>query len=51
METLLRRLLGLYFVITPLEYVPAALAYLAVENTFGPWWILPFVPLAQAAIS
>jgi len=50
METLLRRLLGLYFVITSLGYVPMTLAYLGVENSFGPWWMLPLVPLSQAVI-
>ena len=50
METLLRRILGLYFVITSLEYIPAALSYLAVENSVGPWWMLPVVPLSQAVI-
>lgn len=50
METLLRRTLGLYFAITSLGYVPAALVYLGVENALGPWWVLPLVPLSQAAV-
>ena len=50
MEALLRRLLGVYFLVTSVAYVPAALAYLGVENSFGPWWILPIVPISQAVI-
>jgi hypothetical protein len=50
METLLRRLLGLYFIVTSVAYVPAALFYFGVENSAGPWWILPVLPLAQGAI-
>jgi hypothetical protein len=50
MEALFRRMLGLYFVITSLGYVPAALAYLGVENAYGPWWILPIVPIADALV-
>ena len=43
-------MLGLYFVITSFGYVPAALAYLGVENAFGARWVLLFVPLSQAVI-
>jgi hypothetical protein len=50
MAILLRRLLGLYFVILSFGYVPTALAYLGVENAFGPRWVLLFVPLSQAVI-
>jgi hypothetical protein len=50
MESLLRRLLGLYFVILSFGYVPGALAYLGVENAFGPNWVLLFVPFSQAVI-
>ena len=50
METLLRRLLGLYFVILSFGYVPGALAYLGVENASGPNWVLLFVPFSEAVI-
>ena len=50
MEILLRRLLGLYFVVSALAFVPAALFYVGVENTAGPWWILPAIPLAQGVV-
>ncbi len=50
MEKLLRRLLGLYFIVSSVAYVPAGLFYLGVESTAGPWWILPTVPLMQGAI-
>jgi hypothetical protein len=50
METLFRRLLGLYFVILSFAYVPTTLAFLGVENAFGPRWVLLFVPLSQAVI-
>ena len=50
MENLFRRLLGLYFVVLSFGYVPATLAYLGVENAFGPRWVLLFVPLSQAVI-
>lgn len=50
MENLLRRLLGLYFVVAALAFVPAALFYIGVENASGPWWLLPAVPLAQGVV-
>ena len=50
MESLLRRLLGLYLIITAVAYVPAALFYLGIDNAAGPWWILPTVPLMQGVI-
>jgi hypothetical protein len=50
MEILFRRLLGLYFVVLSFGYVPTTLAYLGVENAFGPRWVLLFIPLSQAAI-
>ena len=50
MEILLRRLLGLYFLIMSFGYIPAALSYLGVGNAYGPWWVLPVVPLSQAVI-
>jgi hypothetical protein len=50
METLFRRLLGLYFVILSFGYVPTTLAFLGVQNAFGPRWVLLFVPLSQAVI-
>jgi len=50
METLFRRILGLYFVVLSFGYVPTTLAYLGVENAFGPRWVLLFVPLSQAVI-
>jgi hypothetical protein len=50
MEKLLRRLLGLYFIVTSVAYVPAGLFYLGIENTAGPWWILPIIPLTQGFI-
>jgi hypothetical protein len=50
MEIVLRRLLGLYFVVSAVAYVPTALFYLGVENTAGPSWILVAIPLAQAIV-
>lgn len=50
MEILLRRLLGLYFVVSAVAFVPSALFYLGVENTAGPSWILVAIPLAQAIV-
>jgi NADH:ubiquinone oxidoreductase subunit 4 (subunit M) len=50
MEILLRRLLGLYFVVSAVAFVPAALFYLGVQNAAGPWWVMPAVPLAQAVV-
>ena len=50
MEILLRRLLGLYLRVSAVAFLPAALFYLDVENTAGPWWILPAVPMAQAVV-
>jgi hypothetical protein len=50
MEALSRRLLGVYFVVTSVASVPAALASLGIQNPFGPWWILPLVPMAQGVI-
>jgi hypothetical protein len=50
METLLRRLLGMYFVVTSIAYVPTALAFLGVESSFSPWWLVPAVPASQAVI-
>lgn len=50
MEIILRRLLGLYFVVSAVAFVPAAFFYFGVENSPGPWWILPAIPLAQGVV-
>ena len=50
MEILLRRLLGLYLAVLALTSIPSALFYLGVDNTAGPWWILPAIPLSQGLI-
>jgi hypothetical protein len=50
MEILLRRLLGLYFVVSAVTFVPTALFYLGIQNPSGPWWIMPAVPLTQAVV-
>ena len=39
MEILLRRLLGMYFIVSAVAFVPTALFYLGVQNAAGPWWI------------
>jgi len=51
MEILLRRLLGVYFVVSAVAFLPAAFFYFGVESTPGvPWWILPAIPLAQGIV-
>jgi hypothetical protein len=50
METPLRRALGLYFVVVSLQYIPASLFMLGVENPVGPRWVLIAIPFAQGAI-
>jgi hypothetical protein len=50
MEILLRRLLGVYLAVSAVASVPAAFFYFGVENTAGPWWILPAIPLAQGVV-
>ena len=51
MEVPLRRALGLYFVVTALQYGPAALFMLGVRNTMGPNWILPAIPFTQGVVT
>ena len=51
MELSLRRILGLYFLVISLQYIPAAVFMLAVENPMGPDWILPAVPFAQGVVT
>src|SRR5262249_30270046 len=51
MEMSLRRFLGLYFVVTSLQYLPAAVFMLGAINSTGPNWILPAISLTQGAIT
>jgi hypothetical protein len=51
MDVLLKRALGVYFIVNSLTSIPAGIAMIGVENPFGPSWILPAVPLAQGLIT
>ena len=47
MESILKRILGTYFVASALQYVPAALYTLGVQSPAGPHWVFVAVPLLQ----
>ena len=51
MESILKRILGTYFVVSALEYVPAALYLLGVRNAAGPQWVLAAVPILQGLVT
>jgi hypothetical protein len=50
MEISLRRILGLYFLVTSLQYIPLAVFMLGVQNTMGPNWIMPAIYVAQGVV-
>src|SRR6476659_8234113 len=51
MESVLRRLLGLYFVVWSFGYIPSALTFLAVDGSVGVRrWAVLVVPLMQGAV-
>jgi hypothetical protein len=51
MDISLRRFLGLYFLVTSLQYIPPALFMLGVINSLGPNWILPAISFTQGVIT
>jgi hypothetical protein len=51
METSFRRVLGLYFLVASLQYLPVALFMFGVQNPAGPKWILPAIPFAQGVVT
>jgi hypothetical protein len=51
MDVLLKRALGLYFMVNALTSIPAGIAMFGVQNPYGPSWILPAVPLTQGLIT
>ena len=51
MESTLRRILGMYFVVSSLQYVPAAAMVYGIQNTIGPQWLLSLIPLTQGALT
>jgi len=51
MDVLLKRALGLYFLVSSLTYLPAGILMLGVQNPYGPAWIIPAVPLAQGVVT
>ena len=51
MELVLRRLLGLYFVVWSFGYIPSALTFLAVDSSVGVRrWPVLVVPLLQGTV-
>jgi len=51
MEISFRRVLGLYFLVTSLQFLPAAVFMLGVINGTGPNWILPATSFTQGVIT
>jgi len=51
MDISLRRVLGLYFLVTSLQFLPTAVFMLAVINSTGPNWILPAISFTQGVIT
>ena len=51
MEILLRRLVGLYVLVSAVAFLPAAFFYFGVESAPRTrWWMLPAVSLAQGTV-
>ena len=51
MDIPLRRFLGLYFLVTSLQFLPATVFMLGVVNSAGPNWVLPAISFTQAVIT
>ncbi len=51
MTSSLHRALGAYFVVSALQFVPAAVFMMGVENTYGPQWLLWAMPLTQGLVT
>lgn len=51
MQTHIRYALGLYFIVSALEYIPASIFTVGVQNPYGPWWAIPAIPLAQGVVN
>jgi hypothetical protein len=41
----------MYFVVSSLQYVPAAAMVYGIQNTVGPQWLLSLIPLTQGALT
>jgi hypothetical protein len=51
MHRIVRYALGLFFVVSALEYIPASVFMLGVQNPYGPSWVIPAIPLVQGLIN